>query len=116
MDYNEIYENLKALNIGAFSLSKKDREYIRTLSIDLDIPFYPKSKCLDCYKDQIIILTIAVKKKLAIVENTNCSYKMVNDKSIKWQSFKLNSETITDELAEKFISNVKNWRNFIEKK
>ncbi len=116
MNYREIYENLKALQNRAFSLSKKDREFIRDLSNELKVSFTPRSKCADCYKDQIIILVIEVKKHVTIIENSNTVYKMVNSKNINWRGFKINDETITDELADKFISNVRNWSNFIQKK
>jgi len=112
----EIYNELKALQNRAFSLSKKDREFIRNTSKLLNVPFYPKSKCEDCYKDQIIILAIEVKKSLSVIENNSTSYKMVNGKSIKWRGININDETITDEIAEKFILNVKNSINFIQKK
>lgn len=116
MNIDEIYNELKALKLKAFSLSKKDRAFIRDTSKELSVEFNPRSKCEDCYRDQIIILTIEVKKHLSVVENSSSSYKMVNGKSINWRGLKINDETITDEIAEKFISNVKKYSNFIEKK
>lgn len=116
MTHAEIYENLKALQNRAFSLSKKDREFIRETSKELNVDFSPRPRCEDCYKDQIIILLIAVKKHISVVENNSTSYKMVNNKNINWRGIIINDETLTDEIAEKFISNVKNWFIFIEKK
>jgi len=117
MNYDEIYNDLKALRVKAFALSKKDKEFIRETSKSFNIDFNERgSSCVDCYRDQIIILSIAAKKHLTIIENETTGYKMVNDKSIKWREHVINNETITDEIAEKFISNVKNWFIFIEKK
>jgi len=122
MNYDEIYNDLKALRVKAFALSKKDKEFIRETSKSFNIDFNERgSSCVDCYRDQIIILSIAAKKHLTIVENETTGYKMVTGKSIKWRQIKwrehvINNETITDEIAEKFISNVKNWFIFIEKK
>ncbi len=116
MSYLEIYEKLKALQVKAFSLSKIDRSFVRDTSKELSVQFNPQSKCQDCYRDQIIILSIAVKKHLSVIENENTVYKMVSGKSIKWRSFIINDETLTDELAENFISNVRKWSNFIQKK
>jgi hypothetical protein len=112
----EIYENLKALQNRAFNLSKKDRDFIKSASMELNVGFNPKSRCMDCYRDQIIILLIAVKKHVSVIENKSSVYKMVNGKNIKWRGQIINDETLTDELAEKFISNLKNWFIFIEKK
>lgn len=116
MSNEEIYNELKALRVKAFALSKKDKEFIREASKVLNVAFNPLSRCEDCYRDQIIILTIEVKKYLTVIENESSVYKMVNNKSINWRGVIINNETVTDEIAEKFIKNVKNWFIFIEKK
>lgn len=113
----EIYENLKALQNRAFNLSKKDKSFIVETSKSLNINFVERGKgCVNCYNDQIIILLIAIKKLVTVTENKNSIYKMVNGKNINWRGIIINDETLTDEIAEKFISNLKNWFIFIEKK
>lgn len=116
MNFEILYNELKALQNKAFNLSKTDKELVRQTSKDLNLEFNPKTKCANCYSDQIIILLIELKKKIAVVENFGCSYEMVNNKSIKWAGYYINCETITNEIAEKFISNVNNWEQYIKRK
>jgi len=116
MNFETLYSELKALQNKAFNLSKADKQLIRDASKDLEIDFFPRPKCDDCFRDQIIILLIDLKKKIVIVENNECIYEMVNNKSIKWGNNLINSETITYELAEEFKKNVKAWASFIKLK
>lgn len=116
MEYPEIYKQLKALQVKAFALSKNDKKFIRETSKELNVDFNPRTKCFDCYKDQVIILAIECKKHLNVIDNANCSYKMVAGKNILWRNHVINDETITDELAELFIGNHRNWSKFVEKK
>jgi hypothetical protein len=114
--FTDKYNDLKALQNRAFSLSKKDKSFIKETSKELNVEFSPRSRCEDCYRDQIIILLIEIKKHISVIENKSCSYKMVNGKNIKWRGKIINDETLTDDLAKDFISNLKNWSNFIAKK
>lgn len=116
MNYQETYNNLKALKVRAFSLSKQDRAFVRDTSKELSVEFVPRVKCLNCYADQIMILLLECKKYFTIEDNKAVSYKMVNGKNILWRGFKINDETLTNELAEKFIQLNGNWSKFIEKK
>ena len=116
MNNAEKYNELKALHNKAFNLSKTDKKLIKELSSELGLEFIPREKCQDCYRDQIVILMIELKKTLTVEENSSCAYEMVNDKSIKWASFIINNATLTNELAEQFKSKCRNWKQFIKLK
>lgn len=116
MNYIEIFEQLKALNTRAFGLSKKDKEDVRSISKDLNIPFVIRKNCTSCYADQLIILSIETKKHLVIVENSNCDYIVIGNKDVRIRGQRINNETITNEIAEWLISVYPKALNYIKKK
>ena len=103
MNKQNIFDNLKALQTRAFSLSKQDKKDIENLSNDLKIDFVKRKNCPNCYADQIIRLLIEVKKSLIVIENLNCQYVVIGDKDVTIRGARINNNTITDELAEWLI-------------
>lgn len=116
MNYQTIYDELKALQNRAFNLSKNDRDYIKRLSKDFNIEFVVRGNCKNCYNDQIIMLAIHVKKLLLPVENKNCKYVVIGGKNVLIKGRIINDETITDELAEWLIRAFKNHDKYIKLK
>ncbi len=117
MSDQEIYDNLKALQNRAFSLSKNDKKYIKELSKELSIEFVERGeKCSNCYSDQIIILMIHFKKSLVVIENKNCDYEVINNKDVTILGKRTNNQTITNELAEFLINNFRHHKKYITKK
>lgn len=116
MNYQEIYDELKALQNRAFNLSKNDKDYVKQLSKDLNIEFVVRGNCKNCYNDQLIILAIHVKKLLLPFENKNCKYEVIGGKNVLIKGRVINEETITDELAEWLIRVFKNHAKYIKLK
>jgi len=116
VNYKETYDNLKALQNRAFSLSKQDRKDVRDLSKELNIDFVYRKNCASCYADQIIILMIRIKKELLPGENLACQYEVIGDKDVKIRGVRINNGTITNELAEWLIKVFPKHANYIKKK
>lgn len=116
MDYIKIYDELKALNTRAFSLSNKDKEYIKQVSKYFNIEFVERKKCVNCYADQLVVLLIELKKHLSVRENINCKYEVISNKDVIIRGRRINNETITDEIAEWLIKNFPNYNKYIKLK
>jgi len=116
VNYKQIFDNLKALQNRAFSLSKQDRKDIRDLSKEFNIEFAYRKNCSSCYADQIIVLLIRVKKELLPEENANCDYVVIGDKDVKIRGVRINNGTITNELAEWLIKVYPYHQKYIKKK
>ena len=90
------------------SLSKKDKTYIEMLCAT----YYVKlnKKCSSCYSDAILILIKKIteenlpKKETATATTDNRKYILKSGVDVWFGSIRVNSITLTDELAEKIIA------------
>jgi len=114
---SDIYYELKALHSKAFNLSSNDKDRIKQISKDYNIGFVERSAgCTNCYVDQIIILMIAMKKKLLPFENKNCDFIVVDNVDVTILGHRVNNETITNDVANFIIANFRHHKKYIKKK
>lgn len=116
MDALKTYEKLKALNSRAFNLSQDDKDFIKYVSSELKIPFVARKNCKDCFKDQIIILCMALKKQLQPIENSNCDFVVIGDLDVNIRGVRINNQTLTNDLANWLINTFKNHAKYIKRK
>ena len=108
---NEI-EKLKELyrskTLSKATLSKKDKAYIEGLCSNYDVKL--NKKCSSCYTDAILILIKKIteenlpKKETATATTDNRKYILKSGVDVWFGSIRVNSVTLTDELAERIIA------------
>lgn len=116
MGNQEIYDNLKALQNRAFSLSNNDKKLIRSLSKEFDIEFVERENCKHCFANQINFLMDAVKVHFDVIENLNCDYVVIDNMDVTIMGKRVNNNTITNELAHFLINNFRHHQKYIRLK
>lgn len=97
METKELLKEI-ALKDPAY-LTDSERAFIRDTSALMGVEFRPRKKCRDCYGDQAKLLWHMAKN-----QESDAAYQLKPGLDFKWRGMRINSDTLTDELAEQLIS------------
>ncbi len=85
-----------------------EKTYIRKASEKMSVPFNPKAKCPNCYKDQVMVLLAKIAEvKIAETPKKSISkdqFILKEGVDIIWRGIRVNAHTLTNEIARKMIS------------
>lgn len=108
---NETRAHLQQIaNKPASELTADERNFVRDCAKAFGIPFDPKTRCKDCYKDAAVECYNAIKENIAPAEAeqpTKVSaprYVLRAGVDVYFGKIRVNAATITDELAEQIIA------------
>lgn len=107
-DIEKLKEIYKKKTLSKATLSKKDKAYIEELCTDYDVKL--NKNCSSCYTDAILILIKKIteknlpKKETSTATTDNRKYILKSGVDVWFGSIRVNSITLTDDLAEKIIA------------
>lgn len=82
-------------------LDESEHDAILELSDKYEVPHPKNLSCPDCWKDQILLVKIKIKEELQKLEKKQ--YILRGGVDVIYKGQRINSDTITDKLAEKLI-------------
>lgn len=88
---------------AAGDLTKNDKDYITKMSKEMGVAFSPRPHCPNCYADQAVLLWKAVKDADAAHQESP-RYILKDGVDVIFGSIRVNSATLTDELAERILA------------
>lgn len=105
MKLQELKSELKQL-AQETNLTKDQRERVRAIADELGATLDLKRNCKNCYSDAVVLLYREVQSKLAQGAATDDErrYILRPDVDVFFGNVRVNSATLTDELAERLIA------------
>ena len=97
-------------NKPANEFTADDRNFVRECAKAFGIPFDPKTRCKDCYKDAAVACYNAIKEDTAPAEAEQPAkesaprYILRDGVDVYFGGIRVNEHTITDDLAERIIA------------
>ncbi len=108
---NETRARLQQIaNKPASEFTADDRNFVRECAKAFGIPFDPKTRCKDCYKDAAVACYNITKEDAAHAEAEQPAkesaprYVLRAGVDVYFGKIRVNAATITDELAERIIA------------
>ena len=107
-DIEKLKEIYKKKTLSKATFSKKDKAYIEELCTEYDVKL--NKKCSSCYTDAILILIKKIteenlpKKETATATTDNRKYILKSGVDVWFGSIRVNTITLTDDLAERIIA------------
>ena len=85
------------------NLTLEDKQYIKDLSVQMNVKFVEREFCSDCYKDQImVLLKVLTQQKIDNGEIT-ADYVLRPDIDVIYNGLRINNATLTNDIAEEFL-------------
>lgn len=97
MNNKQKLEELAEKEVSAYTSEEKN--FITELSDQMGVEFHPSKKCTSCWLDQVVLLRSILK-----AQESTCSYVLKPGLDFRWNGLRVNNDTLTDEIAERLIS------------